>query len=181
MYKLQFDGLFRTLPDPARPTAWAGLMSYAWLVQRNGRQIARGHGACLGRKQATSNTAEYLALIEGLESLLDFGVRNETILIYGDAKGVIEQMRGNAAVNSPTARMLFQRAQRLASSFSNLTWIWQPRKYNRQADALTRHALQQVYSDGEYYESVLQKLGQQKGQSGFLPILNLRVYQPGPL
>ncbi len=181
MYKLQFDGLFRTLSDLEKPASWAGLMSYAWLVQRDGKLVARGHGACLGRKQATSNTAEYLALIEGLESLLDFGVRREVVLVYGDAKGVIEQMRGDAAVNSPTAKMLYLRAQRLAGSFSNLTWIWQPRKYNRQADALTRHALQQVYSDLDYYASVLNKLSLRKSQSGFLPILNLRVYQPGPI
>ena len=50
---------------------------------------------------AGSNAAEYLALIEGLEALEDLRIGNEPVEVRGDAKCVIDQMLGHAAVSSP--------------------------------------------------------------------------------
>jgi len=119
MYALRFDGLFRSIQNPAGPTdAKAGIMCYGWLIFKQDRLIAKGHGAFADGENATSNVAEYLALIEGLEALLDLGVRDELVKVTGDAKCVIEQLLGVARVNSARIRPLYRKASRLTKRFT---------------------------------------------------------------
>jgi ribonuclease HI len=179
MYTLYFDGLFRRLPGKSTGDTKTGLMSCGWLIFRNHTQIARGQCAYASRQSATSNTAEYLALIEGLEALLDFGVRGEPVTVFGDSKCVIDQMKGLANISAGYMRRLHQRAARLARSFSEVDWVWTPRGNNKPADALTRHALRQVHLELPNYEEMLASLNHKsfKGET-FLPLLNVCVYQP---
>ncbi len=143
MYTLRFDGLYRTgwLDSGSRETA---LMCYGWLIYKHGALIARGHGGLVRDDIASSNTAEYLALIEGLSALYDLGIFNESIQAVGDSKSVIEQMSGSAGVNSARVKSLFHRATRLSRRFSHLHWLWEPRKRNHAADELTRRAYKQI-------------------------------------
>ena len=68
-------------------------MCYGWLISKGGQVIARGHGG-FARGQATNyNIAEYLALIEGMDALLDMGIREELVMVIGDAKSVIDPMQ----------------------------------------------------------------------------------------
>jgi ribonuclease HI len=143
MYTLRFDGLYRN-DWSISPTHQTGLMCYGWLVYRNGLVIARGHGGLLRAHCASSNTAEYLALIEGLSALNDLGIHDEKIQVIGDSKSVIEQMSGVASVNSPRVKNLHHKAVRLCRGFSSLHWLWEPRKRNHDADQLTRRALKQI-------------------------------------
>jgi ribonuclease HI len=181
-YTLRFDGLFRCLPGGVRPAQKAGLMGYGWLIFKNERLVAQGHGVYGHSKAATSNTAEYLALIEGLEALCDMGIRGEPVRVIGDAKCVIEQMQGLAGVNSPDVRALFKRAQRLSAHFPHLAWEWRPREQNRDADSLTRRAIRQVHYDRGAYLEAIQALNPRRPatleSSRFLPLLDLRVYHP---
>src|SRR5262245_14515816 len=133
MYTLQFDGMLR-VSDHEWPTQ-LGLLGYGWLIQHNGTEIARGFGVFLRNCKAGSNAAEYLALIDGLEALVDLRMPNETIQIRGDAKCVIDQMTGAATVSSPLTKILHKRARQLSRRFSYLSWIWVPRRENRSADS----------------------------------------------
>ncbi len=90
MFRLEFDGLFRTTDD--EQSASAGIMCYGWRILRGKRVIAQGHGTFARGRNANSNIAEYLALVEGLEALRDMGVTDERVLVCGDAKSVINQM-----------------------------------------------------------------------------------------
>ncbi len=176
MYRLEFDGLYRnTQPDQSLPQS-GGLMCYGWVILKGKRVVARGHGTFAHRRRANSNTAEYLALIEGLEALLDMGVRHERVVVCGDAKSVIEQMEGTAGISSPEVRLLNARARRLASHFRALTWQWLPRKHNRAADALSRHAFNHLRCDETLYASVLNMVRSSKNR--LLAVSGLRVYQP---
>lgn len=143
MYELRFDGLFRSVKDPDVTDGCAGVMCIGWLVTERGRLIAHGYGA-LGRGvDATSNIAEYLALIDGLQALQDMGAAETPVRILGDAKAVIDQMRGSCKVSTERVFPLYDQASRLAASLTVIAWEWVPRKKNKAADKLSRLALRQ--------------------------------------
>ena len=182
MYILRFDGLFRPVSGAKRSATKAGIMCYGWLIFKNNILVARGHGAFAHANEASSNMAEYLALLEGLEALSDMGVRKQPVLVMGDAKTVIDQMTGEAAVNTSAARVLHRRAAQLARGFSNLSWRWTPRQFNREADKLTRRAMNSLRFDRAEYLAAL--AGCQNGDRefcrtrGMVPLVDFRVYQP---
>lgn len=177
MLRLEFDGLFRNTDNEHTS---AGIMCYGWRILRGKQVIAHGHGTFARGQNANSNIAEYLALVEGLEALLDMGVNHEQVLVCGDAKSVISQMQGQAGVSSPAVRPLYTRALRLARHFSKLRWQWLPRKHNRGADLLSRHALKHLWHDPDLYQSIIERL-QSAARSGLsnrlLDMGGLRVYQ----
>lgn len=188
MITLRFDGLYRCLTEDCREEergkypAQAGVMCYGWLVYRNGKLIARGHGGYMRRVEASSNIAEYLALIEGMEALLDMGLTQEAVEIIGDARSVIDQMVGRAGVNSPSTRPLFRKAQRLARRFPRLVWTWTPRRKNRAADMLTRRAIKQIRGNPEAYRAAVQwaehDTRPQAEKKSLRTLLDLRIFQP---
>lgn len=155
-------------------------MCYGWVILRDNHVLARGHGGYARNKDASSNVAEYLALIEGIEALLDMNVSDEAIQVSGDAKSIIDQMEGRAAVSASSIKSLYRRARKLARKFQRIYWAWTPRRYNHTADALTRRALRQIRANLEQYEALLESFDRQKriGQrsSQLRPILDLRIY-----
>jgi ribonuclease HI len=181
MIVLHFDGLYRGIPGGLRSARHAGVMCYGWLISRDGVVIARGHGGYARGRDATSNIAEYLAMIEGLEALRDLGLEREPVEVIGDARSIIQQMEGVAAVNSPRVRPLYARAVRLARHFHQLIWVWRPRRDNHQADQLTRRALRQIRADAAGYQrtlAVLEGTERMQDQKRFHSLLDLRIYQP---
>lgn len=157
-------------------------MCYGWVVEKDSVVIARGHGAVARGDNATSNGAEYLGLIEGLDALLDLGVGNGVVLICGDSKVVIDQMSGVAGVYAPSMLPFYQRAMRLARRFACLKWTWMPRQKNRPADSLTRWAMKQVRLDRAGYETALREINSRSQgkakRNKMLPLVDLRVYSP---
>lgn len=181
---LRFDGLFRGVPRRLDSASSAGFMCYGWLITRQGAVLAQGHGAFFRNKNANSNIAEYLALIEGLDAMMALDIGAETIEVCGDAKSIIDQMAGAAMVNAPSVRPLHRRAQQLAGQLPNVWWIWLPRKNNREADTLSRRAMRQLRLDRNYYLATTQAITadpqQGKLKNGLLPFMDLRVYTPVP-
>jgi ribonuclease HI len=156
-------------------------MCYGWLIVRDGKLIARGHGGYARREDASSNSAEYLALIEGLIALCDMGLEHEMVEIIGDARSVIDQMQGRAAVNSPHAKPLFKRAQRLSRRFPRLIWTWTPRRKNHDADLLTRRAMKQIRANPDQYRAAIEaveKTPPPRSEKSLFSLLDLRVIQP---
>jgi len=187
MYTLRFDGLFMELPgcsivETSSQSARVGIMGIGWLVTRGVTIIAQGHGAFARHKGASSNVAEYLALIEGLDALCDLGINGELVKVFGDSKTVIDQMRGVAAVNAESMWPFHMRARKLAHRFLNLRWIWTPRKNNKAADRLTRRAVRQLQNDRESFEAALETIANTKtsrrAKRKLHVLLDLRVYQP---
>lgn len=186
MLTLQFDGLFREAPEDWHLGDNAGFMCYGWIILRDGISIARGHGGYARCQDASSNVAEYLALIEGLEALLDMRAVQEGITICGDAKSIIEQMDGRASVSAASIKPLHRKARKLAAQFQKIYWSWTPRRNNHTADALTRRALRQIRADPESCEAALlamsryaekRKKSRSSGAKRLHPLLDLRMYQ----
>ncbi len=174
MLTLQFDGLFRGAPHDLNLSDDAGFMCYGWIILRNNVLIARGHGGYISAQDASSNVAEYLGLIEGIEALLDMQATREVIMICGDAKSVIEQMQGRASVSASSIKPLHKRACRLINQFQRIFWMWTPRRNNHNADSLTRRALRQIRANPQHYENILHG-----GRQTFRmqSVLDLRMFQ----
>ncbi len=96
VYRLSFDGLFRG----SKEIALAGFMCYGWVLHKYDQVMAKGYGVAARGTDATSNIAEYLALIDGLQTLVDLGVRHDPVHVIGDAKVVINQMRGRSRITT---------------------------------------------------------------------------------
>jgi len=174
MYLLQFDGMLQMLNEHPQ---MGGFLGYGWHITRNGAEIAHGFGLFANKNTVNSNIAEYLALIEALEASVDLRIRDEQIEIRGDSKCVIDQMAGRASVSSPTIQSLYRRAHRLAGKFKYLSWGWIPRCKNRLADSLSRRGLDHLYNQPGAYALALNRLDSQSGgSSGFISMLDLRVY-----
>ncbi len=181
-YALRFDGLYRSFSGSSNMKDSAGFLCYGWLICRNEIVIAQGHGVFARSMGASSNMAEYLALIEGLDALSDLGLEDEPIKVFGDAKSVIDQMNGIASVSSETIWPLYMRARQLSSRFINLRWIWTPRKNNKAADWLTRRAMRQINSDRRSYQAAMKAVanisGKKRRSGKLLPLIDLRIFQP---
>lgn len=175
MLTLEFDGLFRHAPHSLHLSDDAGFMCYGWVILRGDTVIARGHGGYARARGASSNVAEYLGLIEGLEALLDLQDGSEPVLVCGDAKSVIDQMEGFASVTSSSIKPLNRKARKLARRFRRIYWNWTPRRNNQNADALTRRALRQIRAYPEHYEGVFTCRGRPSAR--LRSILDLRMYQ----
>lgn len=174
MYILHFDGLYRPawyyISGNALPQ---DIMCYGWLIEQDRRMIARGHGGLLDHQLASSNAAEYIALIEGLEALQDLRLRHAEIQVTGDAKSVVQQMTGDARVSSEQIKPLYQKAVRLCNQFERLMWVWAPRRQNRAADQLTRRALKQIRMN----RATSQASEQFNRAKGKVQLLDLRMIQ----
>ena len=104
-YSLQFDGMLHTLSEENPRNG--GFLGYGWLLTRDDSEIAYGFGLFAQKGTVNSNLAEYLALIEALEALLDLRIRNEHMEIRGDARCVIDQMTRAASISSLTTQRLY--------------------------------------------------------------------------
>jgi len=170
MYTLQFDGLFRRMH--AEASVFSGIMCYGWIIQRDGSVIARGHGGYAHWKLATSNGAEYLALIAGLEALVNMKACEEALLIQGDAKTIIEQMQSQSLTHSPRIQQFHRQARRLCRNFKDVQWNWTPRRDNHPADKLTRQALQQIrFKEPVYFAQNVNEMVPLESRKGLQPIL----------
>jgi len=174
MYILQFDGMLQIV---SKKVGQAGFLGYGWYIFKNEMVIARGFGLYAHRYKAHSNIAEYIALIEGLEALTDLKLWKKPIEIRGDAKCVIDQMKGEVAVNSHPTRELHRRAASLSANFYSLIWTWIPRKKNKLADRLSRRGLRQLYILPNAYEDLIKKMSIYSNTgSGLISLFDLNTY-----
>ncbi len=177
MYELMFDGLFRS----AKKTRHAGFMCIGWALFRMDVQIGQGYGVIGRGKDATSNIAEYLALIDGLEAVIDLGIRREMVRVVGDARVVIEQMQGISRISTSRVVPLYRQAMQLTRRLEWVEWLWVPRRRNKIADRLTRRALREIQDDPHYFREANHKLIQdnKKQWNRFHDFGGMMVLQPG--
>lgn len=126
------DGLCE--PNPG------GTATYGWVARRGGELLGQDCGVAAIGQRATSNVAEYTAIIEALRWLSDTGRCGEHIVLHSDSQLAIRQLDGAYAVRSPQIYPLWRSAIREANAFADLQFRWVRRENNAEADALTRVA-----------------------------------------
>lgn len=133
-------------------------MGLGWLLNRGEKVVAHGYGITARAMDATSNMAEYLALIDGLQAIMDMGLNTYPVKVLGDARVVICQMTGESRVTAPRLIPVHRRARKLARNLHIVAWEWIPRKENKAADLLTRHALREVTSNEKAFTAAWERL-----------------------
>lgn len=127
---LQVDG---TPGAPPRGLAGIGV------VVRGGRgQVLAWR--CARAPARTSNEAEYLAVIAGLELLLQ-RYPGAAVRCLTDSQTVVDQIAGRSAVHAAALQPLHARATMLVQRFGQIEFVAIPRELNRLAHVLAWEAL----------------------------------------
>ena len=103
-----------------------------------------GTGTTVGRfseriGKATSNQAEYRALIAGLELALKLGAKRVDINL--DSELVAKQLKGEYKVRNAGLKPLFHKASQLLKEFDSFSIARLSRRENRKAHELVRQRL----------------------------------------
>ncbi|MCL4368053.1 MAG: Nif3-like dinuclear metal center hexameric protein [Actinobacteria bacterium] len=88
---------------------------------------------------ATNNVAEYQAMITGLETAVDHGVRRLRVL--SDSELLVKQLRSEYKVRAEALKNLFLQARSLLQQFERVELVHVPREENVAADELVNQAL----------------------------------------
>jgi ribonuclease HI len=128
-----------------RPVLWCdggsrgnpGPSAFGYVLEAvDGSLLAQGSEAC-GRGTAT--TAEYRAIIAGLEAARQLGLAGLEVRV--DSQLAVAQLRGERAIKNPAVAELAARARELASAVGPVRWRWIRREQNARANALVADAL----------------------------------------
>ena len=125
---LRCDGASRGNPGPAG----IGVL----LCAPDGKEL-EAWGAAIGR--ATSNVAEYSALLAGLTRALEVGIKEVEVL--SDSELLVKQLTGAYRVKAPGLKELHARVQELLGRFDSWTARHVSREDNRRADKLASDAV----------------------------------------
>ncbi|BCS91930.1 Ribonuclease HI [Metallosphaera sp. J1] len=132
----KFDGLC----EPKNP---GGIATFGYVIYIDGN-VLEGMGLASEpwSPDSTNNVAEYTGLICLLSKMLSLGVTEARI--EGDSQLVIRQLKGEYSVKSKRIIPLFNKAKELLSKFSSVEIVWIPREENKDADKMTRIALEKA-------------------------------------
>ena len=95
--------------------------------------------------KATSNQAEYAALIEGLERARQ--ANGKRISIYSDSELMVRQLKLEYRVRSDRILPFYRRATTLLNEFDSWSIHHIPRESNKRADTLSKQALAERKQD----------------------------------
>lgn len=129
MHNLFFDGCSKSNPGKSG----IGTVLYS-MENEEIFAIYKYIGIC------TNNESEYSALILGLESCLDIGVKE--LSVFGDSLLVINQVNGKYKVKSPNLVKYHDKVLELASQFKYISFTHVLRQYNKRADELSNMGIE---------------------------------------
>lgn len=124
------DGGSRGNPGPA---------AYAFVIEAAGEELA---STAVSIGVAMAATAEYRALVAGLEAAAELGLKR--VEVRTDSRLVSEHLDGTRQPpRNPALRGLCDRAGELAREIGTVRYRWVPSERNGRADALVAAALAQ--------------------------------------
>lgn len=98
----------------------------------------------VSKVSATNNVAEYLALIKGLQFLLNNNINAPDVLFLSDSNVVVQQVNFTNATRAPHLISLRNQALRLIAMFPNFRIEHVSREENHEVDALVNIILDQA-------------------------------------
>ena len=126
-HRVLCDGGSRGNPGPA---------AIAAVLLAPAGDVLRQHATVIGR--ATAATAEYRALLLGLELAAAHGI--DALDVCSDSKLAIAGVHGQGP-SEPELAALAARVRTASTQFSDIGWVWHPRAQNGAADGLVRGLL----------------------------------------
>lgn len=139
LYTLRTDGGARGNPGPG---------GAGFVLEDSDGTVVRSGGKYLGC--VTNNNAEYEALIWGLRTALDHGVRE--LRVCADSELVVRQVNGLYRVKNEGLKPLYATAKQLLGRFSSVEVTHVRREANAAADALANEAMDTRASCGNGVE-----------------------------
>lgn len=130
---LNFDG-------SCEPTNPGGNMGFGIVVKMDGRIIHTDHQKEPAAPANSNNVAEYRALLNGLQWLVDNGHTGDDITVLGDSMLVIKQMSRKWRAKAGMYLATRNKCVALADQFTTIKYKWIPRAQNDEADQLSRNA-----------------------------------------
>ena len=127
-FTLRTDGGARGNPGPA---------AAAFVLESEDGSVIRSGGRFLG--ETTNNVAEYEALVWGLETAIDHGVRR--LKVCADSELVVRQVNGVYKVKHPNMKSLHAKVTALMRRFERVEVSHVRRSDNTLADALANEAM----------------------------------------
>ena len=89
--------------------------------------------------ETTNNEAEYRALIDGLDSVLDKEAKD--VECFSDSKLVVSQLNGDFKVKNVNIKRFVKEIKRMERNFDTITYTHIGRSKNSEADALVNEVL----------------------------------------
>ncbi|MBP8960937.1 ribonuclease HI family protein [Patescibacteria group bacterium] len=132
-YTLHTDGGSRGNPGPSA----AGIVLY-----NSKNEVVRKGGKYLGN--GTNNEAEYQALLIGLKTAIQEGVKNLECVL--DSELIVKQMKGLYKIKSPNLQKFSMEIKKLEKNFDSIDYKHVGREKNSEADAMVNLALDKVLS-----------------------------------
>jgi ribonuclease HI len=130
-YRVNIDGGSRGNPGPA---------SYGVVIRDPRGEVIATLKKYIGR--LTNNVAEYYGLIAALDYAQQHAIRS--LRVESDSELLVRQMRGQYKVKSVELRPLFERARKMAQTFTSFKIDHVYREQNAEADALANEALDET-------------------------------------
>jgi len=129
MIEIYFDGLC----EPVNP---GGMVTFGFVIIQDETQIAEGSGLVGSGEGMTNNVAEYEAILSAIVKFKELGL-NESLIIKGDSKLVINQSSGKWKIKSETAKKYVPLIKEALEGY-DYQFEWISRDKNTRADELTR-------------------------------------------
>ena len=131
-----FDGACEPV-NPGGHGGW-GFVIRAVEDGQLGAELATGAGYIPAGRQTTNNVAEYTAALEAVRAWLRLE-RSTPLLVCGDSKLVIMQMRGQWQVKQGAYVPVYRELRALVDAHAlAVKWQWVPRDQNARADELSK-------------------------------------------
>jgi len=89
--------------------------------------------------KTTNNIAEYMALIRGLEEVLDLG--HKSVEAYSDSELMVKQLNGEYRVKNEGLQPLYLHTRSLIKKFTHFSLEHTPREGNQHADKLANKGI----------------------------------------
>ena len=133
-YTLYTDGASRGNP---------GKSAIAYVIVRDDKNIEEFY-AEYGGDKITNNTAEYMAIIKGLEECERKGIKD--VEIVSDSKVVISQLKGEYKVYEQHLKVLYEQVKNITKSFRSISCTHTTRDnyFIQMADSLCNEVLDGV-------------------------------------
>ena len=156
--QVSFDGLCQ----PFNP---GGIACYAFVIMIKDKKQEAQYGLAAEpfSDDSSNNVAEYTGVIKSLEWLLQNNCSDKQVIVKGDSKLVIFQIKGKYKVKAARIIPLYSLSMDLISKFKSIDFEWIPREENKEADALSYKAYQETLdSNPALYEKVGQYMATEK-------------------
>jgi len=110
------------------------------IIYDENKKIIKRFGKFIG--EATNNTAEYMALIYGLQEALILGAKE--LIINLDSELIARQLEGLYRVKDANLKVLFEQASHLLQGFKKIEIKNIERTRNKEADRLATQAIKEA-------------------------------------